>query len=74
MDGCALKIFEIEASLDKKTKALELLHSSGTSCSSPSEDMSVRDLVSFFIILGLFVIACYCSPVCYSKCKKVYLV
>ncbi|XP_048520137.1 A-kinase anchor protein 9 isoform X2 [Dendroctonus ponderosae] len=41
-----IQLFEIEVSLDKKTKELELLHSSGTtSCSSPSEDMSVRDLI-----------------------------
>ncbi|XP_066145170.1 putative leucine-rich repeat-containing protein DDB_G0290503 isoform X5 [Euwallacea fornicatus] len=41
-----LQLFEIEVSLDKKTRELELLHSNGTnSCSSPSEDMSVRDLV-----------------------------
>ncbi|XP_050311521.1 centrosomal protein of 290 kDa-like isoform X2 [Anthonomus grandis grandis] len=40
-----LQLLEIETNLDKKTKELELLHSTGTNCSSPSEDMSVRDLV-----------------------------
>ncbi|XP_076270535.1 uncharacterized protein LOC143202700 isoform X3 [Rhynchophorus ferrugineus] len=38
-----IQLFELEVSLDKKTRELELLHSTGTnSCSSPSEDMSVR--------------------------------
>ncbi|XP_030754420.1 A-kinase anchor protein 9-like isoform X3 [Sitophilus oryzae] len=42
-----LQLFELEVNLDKKTRELELLHSTdvNNSCSTPSEDMSVRDLV-----------------------------
>ncbi|XP_063915449.1 pericentrin isoform X3 [Zophobas morio] len=37
---------EFETTLDKRTKELEGLHSAvSTSCSSPSEDMSIRDVV-----------------------------
>ncbi|XP_060522481.1 myosin-11-like isoform X2 [Cylas formicarius] len=39
------ELSDLEHELDAKTKTLELLHSStGNSCSSPSEDMSVRDV------------------------------
>lgn len=39
---------EIETSLDRKTKNLESLHSAiySASCSSPSEDVSVKGLIS----------------------------
>lgn len=39
---------EIEVSLDRKTKNLESLHSEiySASCSSPSEDVSVKGLIS----------------------------
>lgn len=39
---------EIETSLDRKTKNLESLHSEiySASCSSPSEDVSVKGLIS----------------------------
>lgn len=39
---------EIEISLDRKTKNLESLHSAiySASCSSPSEDVSVKGLIS----------------------------
>lgn len=42
-----MQLAEIEKILDKRTKDLELLHSgiSATTCSSPSEDMSIRDQV-----------------------------
>ncbi|KAG5898706.1 hypothetical protein JTB14_030655 [Gonioctena quinquepunctata] len=40
------QLYEIEIQLDKKTKELESLHSTtSTNCSSPSEDISARDLV-----------------------------
>lgn len=39
---------EIETSLDRKTRNLESLHSAiySASCSSPSEDVSVKGLIS----------------------------
>ncbi|KAJ8915115.1 hypothetical protein NQ315_000367, partial [Exocentrus adspersus] len=39
------QLCDLETCLDKKTKELEALHSTGTNCSSPSEDISARDLV-----------------------------
>lgn len=37
----------MEQQIDRKTKDLEILHSSEhTNCSSPSEDISARDIVS----------------------------
>lgn len=44
--SCQLR--EIETSLDRKTKNLESLHSAiySASCSSPSEDVSVKGLIS----------------------------
>ncbi|XP_018561840.1 centromere-associated protein E isoform X3 [Anoplophora glabripennis] len=40
-----VQLCDLEASLDKKTRELETLHSTETNCSSPSEDISARDLV-----------------------------
>lgn len=42
-----LQLSDLEVSLDKKTKELETLHSTETNCSSPSEDISARDLVCY---------------------------
>ncbi|XP_050514022.1 golgin subfamily A member 4 isoform X2 [Diabrotica virgifera virgifera] len=40
------QLYEIEAQVDRKTKELEILHSTAsTNCSSPSEDVSARDVV-----------------------------
>ncbi|KAJ8981749.1 hypothetical protein NQ317_004929 [Molorchus minor] len=39
------QLFEFEETLDKRTKELEVLHSTETNCSSPSEDISARDVV-----------------------------
>ncbi|KAJ8933982.1 hypothetical protein NQ314_013662 [Rhamnusium bicolor] len=39
------QLFDFEETLDKKTRELEALHSTETICSSPSEDISARDLV-----------------------------
>ncbi|CAH1116029.1 unnamed protein product [Phaedon cochleariae] len=40
------QLLEIETQFDKKTRGLEVLHSTAsTNCSSPSEDISARDLV-----------------------------
>lgn len=36
---------EIEKTLEKRTKDLESLHAVNTNCSSPSEDMSIRDQI-----------------------------
>lgn len=42
-----LQLFEFETSLEKRTHDLEGLHAtvSNTSCSTPSEDMSIRDQI-----------------------------
>ncbi|CAG9862887.1 unnamed protein product [Phyllotreta striolata] len=40
------QLYEIECQVDRKTKELETLHSTGsTNCSSPSEDVSAREVV-----------------------------
>ncbi|XP_057661015.1 cytadherence high molecular weight protein 2-like isoform X1 [Diorhabda carinulata] len=40
------QLYEIEIQVDKKTKELETLHSTAsTNCSSPSEDLSAREIV-----------------------------
>lgn len=43
----SFQLFELEQQIDKSTKDLEVLHScEHTNCSSPSEDISARDIVS----------------------------
>ncbi|CAH1285180.1 unnamed protein product [Diabrotica balteata] len=45
------QLYEIEAQVDRKTKELEILHSTAsTNCSSPSEDVSARDVEPGHII------------------------
>ncbi|XP_022916668.2 early endosome antigen 1 isoform X1 [Onthophagus taurus] len=40
-----VRLYELESSIDKKTRDLEGLHSSSTGCSTPSDEMSYRDQV-----------------------------
>ncbi|XP_023019910.2 pericentrin-like protein isoform X2 [Leptinotarsa decemlineata] len=45
-EGALKQLYEIEFLMDIKTKELEALHfTTGTNCSSPSEDVSARDLI-----------------------------
>lgn len=44
-----IQLFDIESSIDCRTRDLEALHAaiSSTTCSSPTEDMSIKDQVPF---------------------------